>query len=84
MIDALDNGFDLVLDGQVQLVREGEVIGLLAEPDHFLGQLDAAFAALAPDFGQSHVDAQFLALALHQSQLGLGVLGEAVDGHHAG
>ncbi len=84
MIDPLGNGFDLFLDGAVQLVGEGEVVRLFAQTDNFLSQLDAAFAALAPNLGQSNVDAQLLALRLDELQFGLGVGGEAVDGHHAG
>lgn len=49
VVDLLGNGLDLLLDGAVQLVGEGEIIGLLAQTDDFLGQLYAAFAALAPD-----------------------------------
>ncbi len=62
VVDLLGNGLDLLLDGAVQLVGEGEIIGLLAQTDDFLGQLYAAFAALAPNLGQSNVDAQLLHL----------------------
>ena len=48
MIDLLDNGLDLLLDGQIQLIGEGEVVGLIAQADDLLGQLYAAFAALGP------------------------------------
>src|SRR5699024_4565698 len=57
VVDLLNDGFDLLLDGQIQLVSEGEVVGLFAQTDNFLSQSDTAFAALAPNFGQSHVDA---------------------------
>ena len=84
MVDLLDNGLDLVLDGSIRIIAEGEVVGLVAQADDLLAQLDAAFAALAPNLGQSNVDTQSLALLLNQLQLGLGILGEAVDSNHAG
>ena len=83
-VDLGDDGPQLVLDGGVQLVSLVEVVGLLAQAHHFLGQGLAALAAFAPDLGQGHVHAQSLALLLDEGQLRLGIQGEAVDGDHTG
>ena len=83
MVDLRDDVADLFLDGLVELIGEGEVVRLVAQTDDLVGQRDAAFAALAPNLGQSNVDAQLAALILDELQLGLGVLREAVDGHNA-
>ena len=56
----------------------------LAQTDDFLCQGDAALAALGPHLGQGYIDPQGAAFVLHQLQFGLGVGGEAVDGHHTG
>ena len=84
MIHLLHNGVQLLLDGGLGIIHELEVAGLLAQADDLLGQGLAALAALGPHLGQGHIDAQLIALPLHQVQLGLGVGGEGVDGHHAG
>ena len=84
MVDLGGNVVQLLFDGVFGVVGEAEVIGLVAQADHLLGQGDAALAALGPHLAEGHVDAQFPALVLHQLQLGGGVGGEGVDGHHAG
>ena len=74
---------ELVLNGGVGVIGEAEAALLFTQPDHLPGQGHASLAALAPDLAESHVDAQSPAPVLHQLELGLGVGGEAVDGHHA-
>ena len=84
MIDPAGNGVELFLDGCLLIVAELEVAGLLAQADHFLRQLHAAFAALGPDLAQRHPDTQRTAALLHQFQLRLRICGKSVEGHHAG
>ena len=86
MVDALGDGVELVLDGALELIGEAEVLVglLLAHADDFLSQGDGALAALGPVLGEHGVDAQLPALCLDELELGVGVCGEGVDGHHAG
>ena len=83
-IDAAGDGIEFFLDGHGKVVAVLEAVFRLAEAHHFLGQRHAAFAALAPYLGEGHVHAQRAALFFDQFQFRLGIVREAVDGHHAG
>ena len=83
MVHARGDGLDLLGQRQVVAVGELEVVRLFAQAHHFVGQGQAALAALRPHLGQRHVHAQLAALVLHQLELGFRVRGEAVDGHDA-
>ena len=61
-----------------------EIVRLLAQPQHLVCQLQAALGTLAPDLAHGNVDAVLGALFPNQVQLGVGILGEPVDGHHRG
>ncbi len=80
MVDLRSDGFQFFHDGGILVVAELEVRRLFAETDDFFGQGDAAFAAFCPDFGQSDVDAEFVALRFDEVEFGLGVGRERVDG----
>ena len=80
MVDLRGDGIELVHDGSVLIIAELEVRGLFAETDDFFGQSDTAFAAFCPDFGQSDVDAELVALLLDEVEFGLGIGRERVDG----
>ena len=84
MVDALGDGLELLHDGSLDVVREGEVVLLVAQAHDLVGQGAAALAALGPHLGQGHVHAQLVALGLDEVELGLGVGREGVDGNHDG
>ena len=86
MINPLYDGVQLLFNGSARVVREGKLLafGGLTETDDLLGQSLTALAAFGPHLRERHVDPLLSALILHQLQLGRGVGGEGVDGHHAG
>ena len=83
-VDLGGDGFDLLRDGESQVVEEAEVrlLFALAEPHDLFGQSHAAFASVGPYVGEDHPRAHGLDALGEQGHLGIGVIGEAVDGHH--
>ena len=57
-----------------------EVIRLLRRIDDLVGELEAAFAALSPDFRQRDFRAELIALLLDEVELFLRIRRESVDG----
>ena len=83
VVDATRDGLDAARDTG-RLVGIGELARLVAEAHDLLGQRQAALAALGPDLGKRHVDAELVAPGLDERELGGGIGREGVDGHHHG
>ena len=73
------NCLNLLKDGEIVLVAVCEVVLSLTEAYNFLSQGLSALAAFAPDFAESNLDTQLVALGLNILELRLSIGGESVD-----
>lgn len=83
-VDVPDHGFDLFPQRERVLVKQAEGGGLFRQRQHFIGELEAAFAALCPHLGERHPDTERRASLPHQAEFRLGIGRETVDGDHGG
>ena len=82
-VDAGGDGAHLVPQRGVIGVDEGEFARRLAQLDDLAGERLGACPAIRPVGGEDHIRAGLGHEALEQVDLGIGVGGEAVDGHDA-
>ena len=61
MVNVLHNSAQFILDGIVQIVSKGEIIGLVAELNNLLGQLLTALPTLTPYVGEDSFDSELSA-----------------------
>ena len=84
-VDLFGDLLEFLLDGKVELIEAVEIGAVLVElAEHFLGQIDAAFAALGEDLRKGDRDLESLAAGFQSFDLGVRVGFEAVDGGHHG
>ena len=83
-VDALGDGLHLLPQRVGVVVDEAEAVGLLAQRHHLARQVGRAGAALGPVACQHAAHAALGQLGAQQRVLGIGVLHEVVDRHHAG
>src|SRR5699024_8519400 len=81
-VNGLGEGFDLLLDRQVDVVDRSKVCRFFAGFDNLLSQFDTAFASFCKDVGQCKFYIVFAAVVFQNFDLVVRLGQEVIDGNH--